>query len=109
MSCDSITGSVATSRPVFGSAPNPSWFWRFPFALLDRVSRRRQYNELLELDERLLRDVGLSRAIVAEARQSAGVPPPDISCPSVKRAAPFRSGALAVPRIRRPAPTRAKC
>ncbi|WP_456769666.1 DUF1127 domain-containing protein [Bradyrhizobium sp. USDA 3650] len=38
-------------------------------ALLDGITRRRQYDELLELDDRLLADVGLSRTIVGEARR----------------------------------------
>jgi hypothetical protein len=42
-----------------------------PLALLDAITRRREYSELLELDDRLLADVGLSRPIVAEARRSS--------------------------------------
>lgn len=70
MSCDSTTGSIGTSSAAFVPSPNPRWLWKLPLALLDGVTRRRQYNELLELDDRLLADMGLSRTIVGEARRS---------------------------------------
>jgi hypothetical protein len=69
MSCDSTTGSIGTSNAVFGPSPNLGWFWKVPLALLDRITRHRQYDELLELDDRLLADIGLSRTIVGEARR----------------------------------------
>jgi len=68
MACNSAIAS--TDRSVVPS-PNLSWFWRFPLALLDAITRRRQYNELLELDDRLLADIGVSRTIVAEVRKSS--------------------------------------
>ncbi|MCK1717374.1 DUF1127 domain-containing protein [Bradyrhizobium sp. 141] len=70
MSCDSTTASTDTSRAAFAPSPTLRWFWRLPLALLNGITRRRQYNELLELDDRLLADVGLSRTIVAEVRKS---------------------------------------
>jgi hypothetical protein len=71
MSCDSITGSTVTSSAAVGPSLTLRWFWKFPLALLDGITRRRQYNELLELDDRLIADIGLSRTIVAEARKSS--------------------------------------
>lgn len=70
MSCDSTTGSIGTSSAAFVPSPNPRWFWKLPLALLEGITRRRQYNELLELEDRLLADMGLSRTIVGEARRS---------------------------------------
>ncbi|UPJ40441.1 DUF1127 domain-containing protein [Bradyrhizobium sp. 40] len=70
MSCDSTTGSICTSNAAFVRSPNPRWFWKLALALLDGITRRRQYDELLELDDRLLADIGLSRTIVGEARRS---------------------------------------
>ncbi|WP_259265517.1 MULTISPECIES: DUF1127 domain-containing protein [Bradyrhizobium] len=70
MSCDSTTASSGISRAAFGPAPNLAWVWRLPLTLLNAITRRREYNELLELDDRLLADVGLSRPIVAAARKS---------------------------------------
>jgi uncharacterized protein YjiS (DUF1127 family) len=70
MSCDSATGSISTSSAAFGPSPNPGWFWKLSLALLDGITRRRQYDELLELDDRLLADIGLSRTMVGEARRS---------------------------------------
>ncbi|WP_377827613.1 DUF1127 domain-containing protein [Bradyrhizobium lupini] len=69
MSCDSTTGSIGTSSAAFVSSPSPAWFWKLTLALLDGITRRRQYDELLELDDRLLADIGLSRTIVGEARR----------------------------------------
>ncbi|WP_128918950.1 DUF1127 domain-containing protein [Bradyrhizobium nanningense] len=71
MSCDSTIASTDTSRAAFSPSPNLAWVWRLPLALLNGITRRRQYGELLELDDRLLADMGLSRTIVAEARKSA--------------------------------------
>jgi len=69
MSCDSTTGSIGTSSAAFRPAPNPRWLWKLALALLDGITRRGQYDELLELDDRLLADIGLSRTIVGEARR----------------------------------------
>ncbi|MHC4041650.1 DUF1127 domain-containing protein [Bradyrhizobium sp. 23AC] len=71
MSCDSTTASTDTSRAAFAPSPNLAWLWRVPLALLNAIARRREYDELLELDDRLLADVGLSRSIVADARRSS--------------------------------------
>ncbi|MBK3663093.1 DUF1127 domain-containing protein [Bradyrhizobium diazoefficiens] len=73
MSCSSSThSSTDTSHPAF---PDLGWFWKFPLAWLAGtvlwLERRRQYGELLELDDRLLADIGVSRATVEEVRRSS--------------------------------------
>ncbi|WP_244552550.1 DUF1127 domain-containing protein [Bradyrhizobium sp. Ghvi] len=35
------------------------------------MARRRQYNELLDLDDRFLADIGVSRTMIAEARKAS--------------------------------------
>jgi uncharacterized protein YjiS (DUF1127 family) len=56
------------------SFPDLEWSWKIPLAWLagiaTRWERRRQYRQLLELDDRLLADIGLSRTIVREVRSS---------------------------------------
>ncbi|WP_128924681.1 DUF1127 domain-containing protein [Bradyrhizobium guangxiense] len=104
MSCDSTTVSTDTSRSTFDPSPNLGWFWRLPLALLDAITRRREYDELLELDDRLLADVGLSRPIVAQARRSsfadwAMLVDCSISLDQARRTSPWESGASA--RLRR--------
>jgi uncharacterized protein YjiS (DUF1127 family) len=48
--------------------------WKIPLAWLAGIAlgweRRYQYRQLLELDERLLADIGLSRTAVEEVRRS---------------------------------------
>jgi uncharacterized protein YjiS (DUF1127 family) len=50
------------------------WSWHSPLAWLIAVAlaweRRHQYSELLELNDHLLADIGLSREDVEEARRS---------------------------------------
>ncbi|MET3839908.1 DUF1127 domain-containing protein [Bradyrhizobium sp. OAE829] len=73
MSCGSTTcnptNTLDTASPAF---PDLGRSWKIPFAWLDgltlRWERRRQYKQLLELDDRLLADMGLSRTIIKEVR-----------------------------------------
>jgi uncharacterized protein YjiS (DUF1127 family) len=50
------------------------WSWKIPLAWLAGTAlwleRRTQYSELLELDDRLLADIGLSRTDVENVRRS---------------------------------------
>jgi len=75
MTCSSAArGPTNTSHAVVPAVPNLRWFWKFALAPLVGMvlwyERRRQYRELLELDDRLLADVGLSRTVVEEVRRS---------------------------------------
>lgn len=71
MSCQNAIGSIETSDTAFSPSPGLAWFWKLPLVLLDGLDRRRQYQELLELDDRLLADVGVSRMTIVEARSSS--------------------------------------
>ena len=68
--CNSTTTLGATS-PVF---PDRTWSWKIPIAWLAGIAlgweRRSRYRELLELDDRLLADIGVSRTVAKEARSS---------------------------------------
>ena len=75
MSCGSTTSnSTSTLDAVSPSFPGLGWSWKIPLAWLDGIAwrweRRRQYRQLLELDDRMLADVGLSRTIAKEVRRS---------------------------------------
>jgi len=75
MSCGSTTSnSTNTLGATSPSFPDVGWSWKIPLAWLDAIAtrweRRRQYGQLLELDDRLLADIGLSRTIVKEVRTS---------------------------------------
>jgi uncharacterized protein YjiS (DUF1127 family) len=75
MSCGSATGNstniLKTTSPSF---PGLRWSWKILLACLDRIAvrweRHRQYGQLLELDDRMLADIGLARTPVEEARRS---------------------------------------
>jgi hypothetical protein len=75
MSCGSTTCNSATTldatSPLF---PDLGWSWKIPLAWLDGIAlgldRRYEYRELLELDDHLLADIGLSRTDVEEVRRS---------------------------------------
>jgi uncharacterized protein YjiS (DUF1127 family) len=72
MSCGSnSTNNLETASPFFSDL---RWSWTTLLARLSRVAlaweRRCQYRELLELDDHLLADIGLSRSDVEEVRRS---------------------------------------
>lgn len=76
MSCSSATrGSTDTSHTALRAFPDLRCFWKFPLTQLTELAlwldRRRQYSELLELDDRLLADIGVSRTTIEEVRRSA--------------------------------------
>jgi len=56
------------------SFPDLRWSWHSPVAWLTGVvlawERRHEYRELLQLDDRLLADIGLSRSDVEAVRRS---------------------------------------
>ena len=68
--CNS-TNALGAASPSF---PNLRWFWKILLAWLARIAlrleRRYQYRQLLELDDRLLADIGVSRTAAVEARRS---------------------------------------
>ena len=76
MPCGSTTRiSTNTLDAASPSFPDLGWFWKIPLAWLAEITfrwdRRRQYRQLLELDARMLADIGLSRTTVEEARRSS--------------------------------------
>jgi uncharacterized protein YjiS (DUF1127 family) len=76
MSCGSTTcNSTNTLDPASSAFPALGWSWRTPLAWLAGIAlwweRRRRYRELLELDDHLLADIGLSRTRVEEVRRSS--------------------------------------
>lgn len=76
MSCGSTTGN---STNILGAAspsfPDLAWSWKIPLAWLVGIAlaweRRGQYRQLLELDDRLLADIGISRTHVEQVRRSS--------------------------------------
>ena len=75
MSCGSTTGnSSATLGAPSPSFPDLGWHWKIPLAWLSGIAlwldRRYEYRQLLELDDHLLADIGLSRAAVEQVRRS---------------------------------------
>src|SRR5258705_11208636 len=62
--------SIWLSPPRSRASPDLRWSWKIPLAWLDgiarRLERRHQYSQLLELDDHLLADIGLSRTAVEE-------------------------------------------
>jgi uncharacterized protein YjiS (DUF1127 family) len=72
MPCGNSTNTLDVASPSF---PALSWFWTAPLAWLAGIPlgwvRRCQYKQLLELDDRLLADMGLSRPGVEEVRRSS--------------------------------------
>jgi uncharacterized protein YjiS (DUF1127 family) len=75
MSCGSTTSNptrtLDAASPFF---PDLAWSWKIPLAWLAGLflawERRRQYSELLQLNDHLLADIGLSRTTIEEARRS---------------------------------------
>jgi uncharacterized protein YjiS (DUF1127 family) len=75
MSCgSSCCNSTKTIDAATSSPPSLRRSWNIPVAWLTRIAmwlkRRHQYRELLELDDRLLADIGLSKTTAVEARRS---------------------------------------
>jgi uncharacterized protein YjiS (DUF1127 family) len=75
MSCGSTTCNSATTLDATSlSFPNLGWSWKIPLAWLTGIAlwldRRYEYRQLLELDDHLLADIGLSRTAVEEVRRS---------------------------------------
>ena len=75
MPCGSATcNSNNTLVVVTPSFPDLGWSWKIPLAWLEAIAmrweRRRQYGQLLELDDRLLADIGVSRTVAKEVRGS---------------------------------------
>ena len=75
MSCGSPIGNSTNTLDISpASFPNLGWSWNIPFSWLSGIAqaweRRCQYGELLELDDRLLADIGLSRTAAQEVRRS---------------------------------------
>jgi uncharacterized protein YjiS (DUF1127 family) len=75
MSCGS--SSCNSTKTVDGASSSPPPLrrsWKIPVAWLTGIAmwlkRRHQYRELLELDDRLLADIGLSKMTAVEARRS---------------------------------------
>ena len=75
MSCGSTisnsTNSLEAASPLI---PDLRWSWKIPLAWLAGIAlgweRRYECRQLLQLDDRLLADIGLSRTAVEEARRS---------------------------------------
>jgi len=75
MSCGSTTcNSTKTLGAASPSLPDLGWSWKILPSWLAGIARawerRSQYRELLELDDRLLSDIGLSKTTAEEARRS---------------------------------------
>jgi uncharacterized protein YjiS (DUF1127 family) len=75
MSCGSTTSnSTNTLGAASPSFPGLGWSWKILLSWLAGIAlwwvRRPQYRELLELDDHLLSDIGVSRTPAEEARRS---------------------------------------
>ncbi len=75
MSCGStICNSTHTLDAASPSFPDLRWFRRIALAWLAGIAleweRRDQYRQLLDLDDRMLADIGISRCAVGEVRRS---------------------------------------
>ena len=75
MSCGStICNSTKTLDAASPSLPDLRWSWKIPLAWLAGIAlgweRRYQRRQLLELDDHLLADIGLSRTTIEEVRRS---------------------------------------
>jgi uncharacterized protein YjiS (DUF1127 family) len=75
MACASANcNSINTLDGASLSFPDLGWSWRIPVAWLTCMAlgweRRSQYRQLLELDDRLLADIGVSRKAIEEVRRS---------------------------------------
>jgi uncharacterized protein YjiS (DUF1127 family) len=75
MSCGSTTcNSTNDHEKASTSFPDLRWSWKIPLAWLAGLAlgleRQYQRRELLQLDDRLLADIGVSRTAVEEVRRS---------------------------------------
>jgi uncharacterized protein YjiS (DUF1127 family) len=74
MSCGSTTcNSTNILDAASPSFPDLRWFWKTPLAWLAGIAlweRQYQCRQLLELDDRLLADIGISRTAAEEVRRS---------------------------------------
>ena len=75
MSCGSTTcNSTNNHEEASTSFPDLRWSWKIPLAWLAGIAlsleRRHQYRQLLDLDDHLLADIGLSRTAIEEVRRS---------------------------------------
>jgi uncharacterized protein YjiS (DUF1127 family) len=73
MSCGSTTCNSTNALDAASPAlPDHGWSWKaiyaWPVAAVLWWERRYQYRQLLQLDDRLLSDVGISRTAVEEMR-----------------------------------------
>jgi uncharacterized protein YjiS (DUF1127 family) len=72
MPCGNSTNTLNVACPSFLAL---RWSWKAPLAWVAGIPlgwvRRCQYKQLLELDDRLLADMGLSRPGVEEVRRSS--------------------------------------
>jgi uncharacterized protein YjiS (DUF1127 family) len=70
MSCGSTICTSTNYLETAASFPDPGWSRKIPLASLNGIALawalRRQRRQLLELDDRLLSDVGISRRQAAE-------------------------------------------
>ena len=77
MSCGTASCTSAKHiEPASPSFPDRRWSWQIPLSWLARIAvgceRRHQRSQLLELDDRLLADIGISRQqAVEEALKSS--------------------------------------
>jgi len=73
MSCGSITNSTNSFEATSPSFPDLRW-WKILLSGLAGIARawerRSQRRQLLELDDRLLADIGLSRTAIDKVRRS---------------------------------------
>ena len=75
MTCGStICNSTSNLEAASTSFPNLRWSWKIALAWLAGIAlgleRQYQYRELLQLDDRLLADIGVSRTAAEEVRRS---------------------------------------
>jgi uncharacterized protein YjiS (DUF1127 family) len=70
MSCGSTACTIQAALPASKPFAGLKWLWQGPSVWLAKISRGRerwhQRRQLLELDDRLLADIGLSREQAAE-------------------------------------------
>ena len=74
MSCGSATCNSTNNLEADSSSfPDLRWFWKIPPAWLTGIAmrweQRYERRQLLELDDRLLDDIGVSRTAAEEARR----------------------------------------